>query len=130
MSKNLDRSGLDPATRISLTVGLASLVGFVFGGGRAAQLAGLQYLAENAHVLPKTKQGWYFYHKTKNYRMALAGMKGGANLAFRSIGLVLLYQFTELSLDYATGEARWFGSVFAGAATGTLVALKCNPFIS
>lgn len=43
-------------------------------GGRAA---GLRFLAENAHNPPKTVRGWYFYNKTKNYRMMWAGLRDG-----------------------------------------------------
>lgn len=46
----------------------------VFRGGR---MASLRFLAENAHRAPKTVKGWYFYNKTKNYRMMFGGLKEG-----------------------------------------------------
>jgi hypothetical protein len=49
-------------------------VGMIRGG----RTAGLRFLAENAHNPPKTLKGWYFYNKTKNYRMMWAGLREGA----------------------------------------------------
>ncbi|CCA73326.1 hypothetical protein PIIN_07281 [Serendipita indica DSM 11827] len=56
-------------------------------GARAAQL---RYLAENAHNPPRTVQGWYFYNKTKNYRMMWAGLREGAKTGAKvgSFGLL------------------------------------------
>jgi hypothetical protein len=54
-------------------VTLGGLIGFV----RGSREAGLRFLAENAHRPPTTVQGWYFYNKTKNYRVLLGGLKRG-----------------------------------------------------
>ncbi|BGP53106.1 hypothetical protein JCM8202_004190 [Rhodotorula sphaerocarpa] len=57
--------------------------GFTSGAVSASKLAAKQFLAENAHRLPTTVQGWYFYQKTKNYRVAWSGIKGGLRTGAR-----------------------------------------------
>ncbi|TKA55442.1 hypothetical protein B0A53_02368 [Rhodotorula sp. CCFEE 5036] len=57
--------------------------GFTSGLVSSSKLASKQFLAENAHRLPTTVQGWYFYQKTKNYRVAWAGIKGGLRTGAR-----------------------------------------------
>jgi hypothetical protein len=94
--------------------------GFSMGAFLGARQSGLQYLAENAHKLPTTVQGWYFYHKTKNYRMMLGGVKRGIRFAGKTGGLCLLYGTLEAALDDARGEADVVNSVTAGIATGSI----------
>ncbi|KAH9833919.1 hypothetical protein Tdes44962_MAKER08715, partial [Teratosphaeria destructans] len=36
---------------------------------------GLRFRAENAHRVPSTQAGWYLYHKSKNYHVALGGLR-------------------------------------------------------
>ena len=52
--------------------------GMALGVYRGGRLASLRFLAENAHRAPRTVKGWYFYNKTKNYRMMYGGLKAGA----------------------------------------------------
>ncbi|KAJ7507526.1 hypothetical protein B0H11DRAFT_1684880, partial [Mycena galericulata] len=54
----------------------AVLLGAAIGVKRGARLAGLRFLAENAHRAPTTQKGWYYYHKTKNYRVVLGALRG------------------------------------------------------
>ncbi|SGZ30699.1 BQ5605_C049g12435 [Microbotryum silenes-dioicae] len=74
-----------PATRTDLVlIPLAgSTFGFVSGVLTSSQLASKQFLAENAHRLPTTVQGWYFYQKTKNYRVLYSGVIGGLRTGAR-----------------------------------------------
>ena len=69
--------------------GAAILVGTTIGLVRGSRQAGLRFLAENAHRAPKTLQGWYFYRKTKNYRMMFGGLKEGGRHATR-LGLTAI----------------------------------------
>ncbi|KAF7352990.1 Non-specific serine/threonine protein kinase [Mycena venus] len=55
----------------------AVLLGTGIGLNRGGRLASLRFLAENAHRTPTTQKGWYYYHKTKNYRIFLGGATGG-----------------------------------------------------
>lgn len=66
-----------------LIPGCAATFGFVSGLLTSAERKSLQFLAENAHRQPTTLQGWYFYNKTKNYRVALAGLTGGVSTAIK-----------------------------------------------
>lgn len=72
--------------------GAAMLVGTTIGMVRGARRASLRFLAENAHRPPKTLRGWYFYKKTKNYRMMLGGLQEGgrdaSKLGLTAIGWV------------------------------------------
>lgn len=52
-------------------------VGLGLGFYRGGRMASLRFLAENAHRAPKTVKGWYFYNKTKNYRMMYGGLREG-----------------------------------------------------
>ena len=67
----------------------ATLLGLTLGFIRGCRTSSLRFLAENAHRRPTTVQGWYFYNKTKNYKVLLGGMKGGAKTSLKlgSIGL-------------------------------------------
>lgn len=114
------RAGLATKPRLMLMTSVGAFWGFSIGAFLGGQQSGLQYLAENAHKLPTTVQGWYFYHKTKNYRMMLGGVKRGLKFAGKTGGLCLLYGSLEAALDDIRGEADVVNSVTAGVATGTL----------
>ncbi|KAF8311145.1 hypothetical protein DL93DRAFT_2083589 [Clavulina sp. PMI_390] len=64
-------------------------MGMALGFLRGSRKASLRYLAENAHRAPKTLEEWYFYHKTKNYRVLSGGLKqsGRESLRFGAAGL-------------------------------------------
>ena len=67
--------------------GAALLVGTAIGLARGSRRAGLRFLAENAHRPPKTLQGWYFYRKTKNYKVMLGGLQEAGKTASQ-LGLI------------------------------------------
>ncbi|KAI7863213.1 hypothetical protein BDF14DRAFT_1845736 [Spinellus fusiger] len=115
-----NRAGLTTQPRLVLLSSVGGFWGFAMGSFLGGRQAGLQYLAENAHRLPTTVQGWYFYHKTKNYRVALGGVKRGLRFAARTGGLCLMYGAIEAGLDDIRGEADVANSVVAGVTTGTL----------
>ncbi|KAG0169533.1 hypothetical protein DFQ28_003610 [Apophysomyces sp. BC1034] len=116
----LGRAGLSTKPRLILMTSVGSFWGFAIGSYLGGRQSGLQYLAENAHRLPTTVQGWYFYHKTKNYRMMLGGVKRGARFATRTGALCLLYGALEAGLDDVRGEPDIFNSMTAGVTTGAL----------
>jgi len=97
---------------------LGSAMGLVRGGREAS----MRFLAENAHRPPTTVQGWYFYKKTKNYRVLLGGLKGAgkesARLTALSLGFVGMEQaFTHVGLD----NMREIGAATATAAGFSLL---------
>ena len=68
--------------RYYLLPGTAVIVGTTIGLFRGSRRESLRFLAENVHRPPTTVQGWYFYQKTKNYRVMLGGLKeAGTNAA-------------------------------------------------
>ncbi|ORX66155.1 hypothetical protein DL89DRAFT_72489 [Linderina pennispora] len=119
----LQRIRLNPFERVvALTAG-ASLIGAVGGGYLGGQLAGRQYLAERAHRLPKTADGWFFYQKWKNYRVTYGGFKGAVRYASRIGGCVLAFATIEAMVDRAVGEAQALSSAIAGVTTALGVSL-------
>ncbi|KAF7725041.1 hypothetical protein EC973_000448 [Apophysomyces ossiformis] len=116
----IGRAGLATKPRLILMTSVGSFWGFAIGSYLGGRQSGLQYLAENAHRLPTTVQGWYFYHKTKNYRMMLGGIKRGTRFAARTGALCLLYGGIEAGLDDIRGEPDVFNSITAGVTTGAL----------
>ncbi|KAF9920379.1 hypothetical protein FBU30_009817 [Linnemannia zychae] len=124
LSKNplLNRIGLEPMKRIFLITASASFWGLILGGIMGSRHSGMQYLAENAHRLPKNMEGWYFYHKRKNYRMALGGIQKGVVYAAKTGAIVGLFEVLEASADFYRGGADVFNSMMAGLASGGLFA--------
>lgn len=95
------------AARLSLPfpirLPLASTLGFVSGGflglSHGAQEAGLRFRAENAHRFPSSQVGWYLYHKSKNYHMALGGVKEGLKMGCRQAWWVGVFVGMEELID-------------------------------
>lgn len=69
-----------------------AMTGLSIGLIRGARTTSWRFLAENAHRPPTTVQGWYFYKKTKNYRMMLGGLqeagRDSAKLGLTALGWV------------------------------------------
>ncbi|PWN42681.1 hypothetical protein IE81DRAFT_323237 [Ceraceosorus guamensis] len=91
----------------------AFLLGFAAGAYNNASKAGLVFMAENAHRRPDTVQGWFFYNKTKNYKVVLAAGKGGARTGLR-LGL---WTFAFLALEKGWREVRLWTGVGASQQT-------------
>ncbi|KAJ9093089.1 hypothetical protein QFC21_006585 [Naganishia friedmannii] len=70
---------------------LGALIGISRGGSRAR----LRFLAENAHRQPTTIQGWYFYTKTRNYRILFGSLREGAKTGMTLGAATALYVLTE-----------------------------------
>lgn len=103
------------------------IIGFI----RSSRMASLRFLAENAHRPPTTLQGWYFYNKTKNYRVLLAGFKGGGREALRLGSMGCAWVALEqgwLSFGDAI-DAPWVSSckeIVAGTGTAAVIASICK----
>ncbi|ODN79900.1 hypothetical protein L202_03789 [Cryptococcus amylolentus CBS 6039] len=80
---------------VALSFGLS--IGFVRGGSQAR----LRFLAENAHRMPKTVGGWYFYTKTRNYRVIQGALKSGGYYGAALGGSTLTYVLLDESLGWA-----------------------------
>ncbi|RIA98991.1 hypothetical protein C1645_685253 [Glomus cerebriforme] len=115
------RANLTPYQRISTTSLLGGIWGFILGSREGAKRSSLQYLAERAHILPKTKEQWYFYHKNKNYKVILGAVKVGLPYAAKMGSLCFLYSGLETALDFIRKENDIINSFVAGIMSGAVV---------
>ena len=97
-----------------LLPGAAFTVGATLGFVRGSRNASLRFLAENVHRPPTTVQGWYFYKKTKNYRVMLGALKGAAKEGGRLGAITTGYVALEQGIG---GDWK---EILAGAGTGLL----------
>lgn len=119
------RLGIAPELRIGMAATTAGLVGLLTGARRGWTIASLRYLAENAHRMPKTKGGWYFYYKRKNYVVLkdsmISGFKGMAKYGLATgmfFGLEAYLDKTRGMIDFAntTVAAGMTGVVYAATS--------------
>ncbi|CAG8623632.1 7458_t:CDS:1 [Ambispora leptoticha] len=124
----LARISMSTSQRIALATASGAFWGFIFGGYEGSKRSGLQYRAENAHKLPTTKGGWYFYHKRKNYKMLLGGFKRGVRYAFFTGSLCFSFVGLEAVLDRLSGETNVLNTVAAGVGTALWFSTLCKLF--
>ncbi|KAG8834984.1 Diphthamide biosynthesis protein 1 [Serendipita sp. 400] len=126
-SANLNQDKND-AIRIDLNVHprmyilpmMGAAFGFSLGMIRGSRETRLQYLAENAHNAPRTVRGWYFYNKTKNYRMIMAGMSRGGKEAVKIGSIGLLWAGIEELVIRFIPAIEPIKETIAGVSTATL----------
>ncbi|RDB23150.1 hypothetical protein Hypma_009590 [Hypsizygus marmoreus] len=111
--KNVIRINIPP--RFYLVPGAAIIVGSAIGLLRGSQTASLRFLAENVHRPPTTVQGWYFYNKTKNYKVLYGGLKGAAKEASKLTVVALGW----VSIEEGLQRVGWGQFSEVGAALGT-----------
>ncbi|RCK59011.1 hypothetical protein Cantr_07848 [Candida viswanathii] len=99
-----ERFHLAPKERLLALVSTSALVGGLAGFYDGVRASSLRYLTENAHRLPKTVGGWYFYHKKKNYVMVVSGVKQAVRTGFKYGGAVGGFFGLEYLLDTARGN--------------------------
>lgn len=99
-----ERLHLTPLNRLQALASTSAIIGSMLGFYEGVQKSAARYLVENAHRLPTTKGGWYFYHKRKNYEMIVGGMTGGVKTGMKFGGFVAALSFFESSLDYGRGQ--------------------------
>lgn len=115
MALNNQRLHLYPEDRVGAFATVAAMVGGAQGFYKALKLSSLQYLTENAHRLPQTVGGWYFYHKKKNYVMLKLGAVGAASQAVKYLVGVLAFLLLELGLDSLRGTIDFANTTAVGA---------------
>ncbi|KAF2766827.1 hypothetical protein EJ03DRAFT_329724, partial [Teratosphaeria nubilosa] len=79
-----ERLSMPLGIRIPLSTTIAFLGGATLGLSHGATETGLRFRAENAHRFPTTQTGWYLYHKSKNYHMALGGLREAGKMGVRT----------------------------------------------
>jgi len=106
--------------RFYLLPGGAMCIGTAIGLVRGSRAAGLRFLAENAHRPPTTVRGWYFYNKTKNYKMMLGGLsKAGTDAAKLGFTALAWVTFEEGLNHVGWGDV---GEIGAGIGTAGVFA--------
>ncbi|KAJ2304407.1 hypothetical protein IWW55_002443 [Coemansia sp. RSA 2706] len=108
------------ATMTLVSGGAGALIGGYLGGKHAAR----QYLAERAHRLPTTVEGWFFYQKWKNYRVVIGSLKGAGRYARRLGACVGAFVAIESALDRLVGHTQIASSAAAGLGTAVGLATK------
>lgn len=107
------RMSLPFGMRLPLATTLSFVAGMTLGLSHGSQTAGLRFRAENAHRLPTSPTGWYLYHKSKNYHMALAGVKEGLKMGARvSFWTASFFSIEEL-FDRYRGTKDFLNTVIA-----------------
>ena len=99
-------------------------------------MAGLRFQAEHAHVLPTNNQGWYFYHKSKNYNVMLNGIKTGIRMGTKICFWGTTFLVVEQGTDHLRGTADfmstgWAGLMISGAFSAWSMLSHCveSPYI-
>lgn len=120
--ENDERLRLDPQSRIIFGTGLAAICGLTFGTARGAQISSLRFLAENAHRLPRTKGGWYFFHKRKNYVLLRDGINQGIVLAAKYGAAAYAFFSLEAIIDRSRGRKDFVSTTLSASSVGAAVA--------
>ncbi|KAJ3330749.1 hypothetical protein HDU93_010106 [Gonapodya sp. JEL0774] len=98
------------------------LFGSFLGGFLGARARRLQFLAENAHRLPRTPRGWFMYHRERNYQVAkragIVGVSYGAKVAV----VCGVFAGVETAIDVARDNEDWISGGLSGLLTGALFA--------
>ena len=112
---------------------LCAIMGMSLGLMRGARQEGMRFLAENAHRPPRTVEGWYFYKKTKNYRMMWGGLRAGGRDAIRLGSVGLTWAAREDGIERigkedfrGSGYVREFREVGAGLGTAAVFSTVCK----
>ncbi|KAK9237585.1 hypothetical protein V1525DRAFT_403600 [Lipomyces kononenkoae] len=118
------RLGTHPSVRLPFLLIATGILTFPLGLFRGSKVGGLKYLAENSHRLPGTVQGWYFYHKQKNYIILKDGMIESFKFGVRSIAFVSTMFGIEALLDWVRGQIDFMNTVAGASAVGFLYAAR------
>jgi hypothetical protein len=120
------RLSMQPGTRTNLAFTSAFLVGGMLGFSHGSKTAALRFRAENAHRLPTSQKGWYFYHKSKSYEGVVGGVKEGVKMGLKTAIWVTGFITMEDAVDQwrgAGGQRDCFSSLMAGLTTAGLFSL-------
>ncbi|RWA09107.1 hypothetical protein EKO27_g5992 [Xylaria grammica] len=110
------RLSIPPLVRIPAAAATAFGIGMTLGLAHGSKMAGLRFRAEHAHRLPTTTTGWYLYHKSKNYHLALGGLKEGFKVGAR-LGVLSTAMFCAENLfDVYRGSQDFISTVMASLA--------------
>lgn len=111
-----ERLFLSTKQRVRFATIFAAMIGGALGFSHGASNTGLRFQAENAHRLPTSEKGWYFYHKTKNYAVLQGGIKEGGRMALKLGFWSGLFFMAEAAIDRRRRSRDAASSVCAGMA--------------
>ncbi|OJD27616.1 hypothetical protein ACJ73_00995 [Blastomyces percursus] len=121
------RLGIYPIVRLPITIGAAFTAGMVLGAGHGSTRAAFRYRAENAHRLPTTTMGWYHYHRSKNYKSLVGGIKDGMKMGTKLGTGAFTFCLFEETVDHARhGRRDFLSTVTAGLAFSGLYSLLAH----
>ncbi|WPK24563.1 hypothetical protein PUMCH_001842 [Australozyma saopauloensis] len=109
-----ERLHLKPKDRIAVIATVGGMIGAALGLYDGIKLTSLRYLTENAHRLPKTVGGWYFYHKKKNYVMIFGGCREAVRTGIKYSAFVTSFFGFEAGLDYVRGTTDFLNTTVSG----------------
>lgn len=98
------RLGMHPSNHVTALSSCAAIGGLISGMKKGALVASLCFRAENAHLTPTSKAGWFLYNKSKNYHTIVGGAKQGLKTGAMYFGWASLFLTLELGLDLARGR--------------------------
>lgn len=132
------RLGIEIKDRLPYTTASAFGVGMAIGASHGSKKAAFQFRAENAHRFPTTSTGWFLYHKSKNYKSIVGGVKDGMKLGFKLGAGAMAFCLFEETVDYARHDRRDFlSTVTAGLSFSGIYSLlgpstmtSICPFVS
>ncbi|KAL1901086.1 hypothetical protein Sste5346_002153 [Sporothrix stenoceras] len=107
------RLSLPDIVRIPLAAMASFTVGMGLGIAHGSTMAGMRFRAEHAHKLPTTTTGWYLYHKSKNYHVAIGGIREGLKMGAKvSVWTTAMFGIETL-FDHYRGAADVANTVLA-----------------
>lgn len=112
-----DRLSVHPQKRILMACTAAGMLGAALGVSHGANVTGLKFRAENAHRLPTSQQGWFLYHKSKNYAVMLGGVKEAARMSARLAVWTSLFLIIEEIVDRSRQSRDALSTLCAGLTT-------------
>ncbi|KAI5950920.1 hypothetical protein KGF54_003994 [Candida jiufengensis] len=118
--RNNQRFHLFPKDRIEALATTSGLIGIFAGFYDGIQKTSNRYLVENGHRLPRTKGGWYFYHKRKNYELIVGGTSQAIKTGLKFSSIVGCFFLLEYSLDLIRGQIDFLNTTIAAALGSTI----------
>lgn len=109
-----ERFHLKPYDRLMAVATASGVIGAGLGFYEGIKMSSLRYLTENAHRLPKTVGGWYFYHKKKNYVMVIGGCQQALKTGVKYLLGVSTFFLLEAGLDFIRQTTDFANTVVAG----------------
>ena len=122
-SQSPPRLGIPAGFRLPLASGSAFITGLALGVSHGTTKAAFKFRAENAHRFPTSSSGWYQYHKSKNYKAVLGGLKDGIKMGTKLGAGSLAFCIFEETVDRARDSRDFLSTVTAGLSFSGIYSL-------